>query len=160
TQGRPYPLLLIDSQVPDIDSFELAAQMREHAGAPKIIMLTSAGQRGDAARCKNLGIDAYLTKPVHDALLIDAIRTVLATQCRPPVGGVPLITRHVLRGQPQRTLHVLLAEDNYVNRLVAVKMLEKSGHTVTSVTNGKEAVSAFEQNSFDVILMDILMPEM
>jgi two-component system sensor histidine kinase/response regulator len=117
-----------------------------------------AGQRGDARRCSELGVAAYLTKPVRQAELLDAILTALGTkpkkQARPA-----LITRHSLR-EDHGHLRILLVEDNAVNQLLAQRMLEKRGHTVTVATNGEEALAALEANSYQLVFMDVQMPEM
>jgi PAS domain S-box-containing protein len=162
--GGPFRLLVLDSRLPDMEGFVLAEQIRKDARANgmAIMMLTSAGQLGDAARCREAGIAAYLTKPVPQVDLWQAIcRTLGAVdQLDKTVPcGVPVITRHSLReGWPH--WRILLAEDNAVNRMLAVRLLEKRGHTVVTATNGREAVEAFQKEKFDLILMDIQMPEM
>jgi signal transduction histidine kinase/CheY-like chemotaxis protein len=159
-EGKPFALALIDFQMPDMDGFEVAAQIQERAefGATTIMMLSSVGQRGDAARCKELGVAAYLTKPVRQSVLLDAILAVLTNPGR---RGEPaaLVTRHSVR-ETQRPMRVLLAEDNAVNRLLAVRALEKHGHTVIVAVDGREAVAAVEREPFDVVLMDVQMPEL
>ncbi len=124
----------------------------------KIIMLTSAGQRGDAARCRELGVAAYLSKPVGQSELFDCIVRVLG-----PSGSgaesAALLTPPTLR-EGKRKLHVLLAEDNAVNQKLVARLLEKHGHRVTVTTNGRQALAALEQGNFDVVLMDVQMPEM
>ncbi|HJY82170.1 MAG TPA: response regulator [Candidatus Binatia bacterium] len=158
--GKPVPLALLDAMMPEMDGFDLAERIKQQpelAGAT-IMMLSSAGQRGDAARCRALGIAAYLTKPIKQSDLLDTILTVLhasSVETREPSP----------RPQPslpesQRRLHILLAEDNAINQRVAVGMLEKRGHTVVVAGNGKEALAAAERESFDLILMDVQMPEM
>ena len=121
-------------------------------------MLTSSGERGDAARCLKLGIEAYLLKPVKQSELLFTISSVLqgraVNQARPA-----LITRHAIR-ESNRRLGILLAEDNAINKKLAVKMLERMGHTVTVAKNGIEALELHNRVSFDLILMDIQMPEM
>ena len=111
-----------------------------------------------ARRCRELGVAAYLTKPVRQAELLDAILTALGTkpkkQARPA-----LITRHSLR-EDHGHLRILLVEDNAVNQLLAQRMLEKRGHTVNVATNGKEALAALEANSYQLVFMDVQMPEM
>jgi len=127
---------------------------------PTIMMLTSGGQRGDAARCEELGIAAYLNKPVRQAELREAIVRVLhAKQEGSPVS---LITRYSLRdkGDLLRTLHVLLAEDNRVNQKIATRLLEKRGHHVVLAVNGEEAIAALAQRSYDLVFMDVHMPGM
>jgi signal transduction histidine kinase/CheY-like chemotaxis protein len=163
-KGDPFRLLLLDVNMPVMDGFELAGRIREQPGYVEsiIIVLTSSGLRGDAARCRELGISAYLTKPVKQSSLLDAITTVLgATE---PKGAIPpLVTQHTLRETLLRPLHILLAEDNAVNRRVALGMLEKRGHTVVPVTNGRQVLAALEadrERTFDLVLMDVQMPEM
>ncbi|MGO9270685.1 MAG: response regulator [Terriglobia bacterium] len=121
-------------------------------------MLTSAGQRGDAARCRDLGVAAYLTKPVSQPELLDCVVRVLATS-KFSGGSAPLVTRHTLP-EGKRKLRVLLAEDNAVNQKLAARLLEKHGHRVTVTANGREALTALDQENFDVVLMDVQMPEM
>jgi CheY-like chemotaxis protein len=158
--GKPFAIALLDFQMPDMDGFEVAAhiQARPELAATTIMMISSAGQRGDAARCKELGVAAYLTKPIRQSVLLDAM---LAVLINPGARAAPaaLVTRHSIRESP-RPLHVLLAEDNPVNRLVAVRMLEKRGHTVVSAGDGREALAALNREPFDVILMDVQMPGM
>jgi signal transduction histidine kinase/DNA-binding response OmpR family regulator len=156
-----FAVILTDSKMPDMDGFTLVEQLRrspELAGEAAVIMLTSAGQRGDAARCRELGVAAYLTKPVSRQELFDAIVQVLGasgSQAKPP----GLITRHTLP-QEKRRFRVLLAEDNAVNQRLASRLLEKRGHCVTATANGREALAALEQDNFDLVLMDVQMPEM
>jgi two-component system, sensor histidine kinase and response regulator len=157
--GHPFPLIVIDGQMPEMDGFALAERIQkdpELVGAT-IMMLTSAGHLGDAARCRQLGISAYLVKPIRQGELLDAICSVLNEA--PKTKSVPLVTRHRLREIKNR-LRVLLAEDNAVNQMLAVRLLEKRGYTVTVAGNGRAALAAFEKESFAVILMDIQMPEM
>jgi CheY-like chemotaxis protein len=157
--GAIFPLLLLDATMPQMDGCVLAAQIKQEptlAGAT-IIMLTSGGQRGDTARCRQLGIAASLTKPVTPAELWATILQALGTTT--PTPAPALITRHTGRQHNQR-LHILLAEDNVVNQKLAVRLLEKWGHTVTVVSTGKDVLTALAQQSFDLILMDVQMPEM
>jgi CheY-like chemotaxis protein len=121
-------------------------------------MLTSAGERGDAIRCRELGILAYLTKPVSPVQLADAMSLALGLT---PEANVPaqLITRHNLPVNAAG-LRILLAEDNLVNQKLACRILEKQSHTVTVAANGREALLAYERQTFDLILMDIQMPDM
>jgi two-component system, sensor histidine kinase and response regulator len=158
--GRAFPLILLDAQMPEMDGFALAEYIKRHPSfrAATIMMLSSAGQRGDAMRCRELGVAAYLTKPVRQSELMDAILTALGTRAKSEAKPV-LVTRHSLR-ESQHRLRVLLAEDNAVNQLVALRLLERFGHTVTVAASGKKALEAWERESFDAILMDVQMPEM
>jgi CheY-like chemotaxis protein len=121
-------------------------------------MLTSAGQRGDAARFRKLGVAAYLTKPVTESELLDAVLMALGAKAEKPEPPV-LITRHSLR-EGQRRLRILLAEDNAVNQTLVARLIEKRGHTATLVGSGRAVLAALERDSFDVVLMDVQMPEM
>ena len=121
-------------------------------------MLTSGGMRGDAARCRELGIKAYLNKPVLRSDLLDAILAVLGSRNQTEAAPV-LVTLHSLRENRGR-LKILLAEDNAVNQTLAVRLLEKRGHTVTVADTGTKALELYEEHSFDVVLMDVQMPEM
>jgi len=121
-------------------------------------MLSSAGERGDAMRCRELGVAAYLTKPVQQAELLDAILIALGTRAKTEAAP-SLVTRHSLRETRVR-LQILLVEDNAVNQLVALRLLEKNGHTVTVASNGRKALAALEEQPYDLILMDVQMAEM
>ncbi len=158
--GRIYPLILLDAQMPEMDGFALAESIERNPDwkSATIMMLSSAGQRGDAKRCRELGVAAYLTKPIRQAELLDAILTALGT--RPIKEATPaLVTRHSLR-ETGNHLRILLAEDNAVNQVLAVRLLEKRGHSVTVAGNGKEVLTALEKDTFDLVLMDVQMPEM
>ena len=156
--GCPYPVAILDFQMPEMDWFTLAAQIREREGSPgtRLLILTSAGQRGDAARCQKIGIAEYLLKPVKQSALLEAIARSLGTPVQP---GLPPLTRHSPNAA-SRPLRVLLAEDNAINRKLAVRLLEKMGHTVSVAKDGREAVAAAEEGDFDLILMDVQMPAM
>jgi PAS domain S-box-containing protein len=157
--GKPFSLFLIDSRMPEIDGFTLAEKIKNNpdlAGA-SIVMLTSAGVRGDAARCKKLGISAYLTKPIRQSELLDAIMFVLGTSPKRRK-QVPLITRHIVK-ESRQLFRILLAEDNVINQKVAVHILEKKGHKVSVANNGQDVLRALRKDRFDLILMDVQMPK-
>ncbi|HXE83543.1 MAG TPA: response regulator [Gemmatimonadales bacterium] len=155
----PYDLAILDVQMPDMDGFTLAEAVRKEKAIKRtnLLMLTSAGQRGDGERCRALGIRGYLTKPMSRADLLEALGAVLAESERTETPEV--VTRHTI-AESRRTLRVLLAEDNAVNQQVAVAMLVKRGHEVHVTGNGREALEAVRQRDYDVVLMDIQMPEM
>jgi CheY-like chemotaxis protein len=159
---KPYGLILTDMHMPKMDGFALIERIRQmpELSTTIIMMLTSRGHRGDAARCQELGIAAYLLKPIRQSELREAIARVLGA--REQNGAVPLITRYSLGDalEPIAVLRVLVAEDNAVNQRLATRLLEKRGHRVTLSRNGREAVEALANQTFDLVLMDVQMPEM
>ena len=158
--GRLYPIILLDAQMPEMDGFALAECIKRNPvwKTATVMMLSSAGQHGDAKRCRDLGVCAYLTKPVRRAELLDAILKALGGRAAEETTP-DLVTRHSLRESKSR-YRILLAEDNSVNQVLALRLLEKRGHTVKVAGNGREAVSALQNGSFDLVLMDVQMPEM
>jgi signal transduction histidine kinase/DNA-binding response OmpR family regulator len=157
--GHPFPLVLLDGQMPGMDGFAVAESIRQDpslAGAA-IMMLTSAGHVGDAARCRELGISAYLVKPIRQGELLSAICAVL--QNAPQHHPDHLVTKHTLREERHRN-RILLAEDNPVNQKLALRVLEKRGFEVTVVGDGRAAIDVLAKATFDVVLMDVQMPEM
>jgi signal transduction histidine kinase/DNA-binding response OmpR family regulator len=154
----PYSLVITDVNMPGMDGFGLVEEIRKHPRLSEttVVMLTSAGQKGDAARCRQLGVGAYLTKPIGEAELLDAILHVLGSNAQSK--GPALVTRHTLR-EEKGALRILLAEDNEVNRKLAVRLLEKRGHSVAVANNGREALEWLERETFDVALLDVQMPE-
>jgi len=148
--------------MPKMDGFALVERIRQRPelSAAIIMMLTSAGHRGDAARCQALEIAAYLLKPIRQSELREAIAKVLGA--REQNGAIPLITRYSLGDalDPAGFLRVLVVEDNPVNQRLTSRLLEKRGHRVTVTANGREAVESVEKQTFDLILMDVQMPEM
>ena len=159
-RGTPFALILLDAQMPGMDGFSVAERVKLDArlAGSVIIMLTSAGLRGDAARCRELGIKAYLTKPIKRSDLLQAVKVVLGAQAISEVNP-SIVTIHSLRESRGR-LRILLVEDNRVNQAVATRLLEKRGHEVTVAGNGREALEALEKQTPDLVLMDVQMPEM
>jgi PAS domain S-box-containing protein len=160
--GRSFPLVLIDALMPGMDGFELAERIKQDPGlaGATIMMLTSAGQRGDAARCRELGIEAYLIKPIRQSDLLNAILMTLGKR----TGGrrPPLVTRHTLR-EARRKLSILVVEDNPVNQQLALRLLEKEGHLAVLATSGDEALAKLQGRAgeaYDLVLMDVQMPGM
>jgi PAS domain S-box-containing protein len=156
---QPFAVVLLDGHMPDMDGFSVAERISHdsrYAGI-KLVMLTSAGQPEDVARCRKLGISAYLTKPIKQSELFDVIVTAIGQ----PVIERPRAPQRRKGARPaERTLQVLVAEDNQVNQLVATRVFQKLGHRVTVVSNGREALSAVQAGKFDLIAMDVQMPEM
>jgi PAS domain S-box-containing protein len=163
TAGQAFPLVLIDAHMPDMDGFSVAEEIKKDpalAGAT-LLMLTSSGRQGDGARCRELGIAAYLMKPISQLELLDAILAVQGMASAGP-DRLQVVTRHSLR-EGRRQLRILLAEDNKVNQLVAARLLGKRGHAVVVVGTGREALAALSEpgsGGFDLILMDVQMPDM
>src|ERR1700674_5279173 len=160
--GEPYALILADMHMPRMDGFALVERIRQRPelSTATVMMLTTAGHRGDAARCQELGVSAYLLKPIRQSELREAIALVLRS--RKQEGAIPLITRFSLKDEPGPAafLRVLVAEDNPVNQRLVVRLLEKRGHRVEVAVNGREALQALDKGRFDLVLMDVQMPEM
>ena len=157
--GQPFGLVLLDANMPEFDGFDVAAEIarRPELARPTVMMLTSSGKYGDHHRCRELGIAAYLTKPVHGRDLFVAIGRAL--EARPALPAISSPKPAGTRSAADRR-RVLLVEDNVVNQRVAIGLLKRRGHTVVAVDNGREALHALEQDVFDVVLMDLQMPVM
>jgi len=159
-RGDPFSLVLTDCHMPGMDGFDLAARIRSspHLTEAVVMMLTSGEQSGDIKRCRELGIAVYLTKPVRRAELRSAIVKSVARSA--PV-ATPIAAPQPGIAVPVRSrMHILLAEDNIVNQRVAVRILEKGGYRVVVASNGLEALKAMSDHEFDLVLMDLQMPEM
>jgi two-component system sensor histidine kinase/response regulator len=157
--GLPKRLAVVEAHMPGLDGFEVARAVQDdpQLAETRLMMLTSAGMRGDARRCRELGISAYLPKPVSRFDLLEAAAVLAESDPREHPGG--LITRHTIE-ETRRRLQILLAEDNPVNQQVAATMLRKRGHHVDIVSDGIAAVQAVTAKRYDVVLMDVQMPEM
>jgi signal transduction histidine kinase/CheY-like chemotaxis protein/HPt (histidine-containing phosphotransfer) domain-containing protein len=158
--GAPFPLVLTDSEISDLDGFALSERIKAepaHAGTV-LVMLSSAGRPGDAARCRAAGIAGYLSTPVTRDELLDVILT--ATSAPAGRGHAPdLVTRHVLRERRDR-LRILVCEDNAVNQRLTARIVERRGHVVVVVGTGQAALDALLRTRFDLVLMDLQMPDM
>ena len=155
--GHPYQLVLTDMHMPEMDGFSLVEHIRKIGAlcTTAIMMLTSAGHRGDAERCRELGIASYLVKPIRKWELLSAVMKTC--------GHIESFERIVVHSQPPEplsSLHILLAEDNKINQAVAIRTVQKLGHSLAVANNGKEALALLAEQSFDLVLMDIQMPEM
>ena len=156
--GRPYPLVLLDLVLPRLDGFAVAETLRRTAApheATELMMITANGQRGDAARCRDIGIRAYLAKPIKPSELFNGILTLLAPG-EPTLAG-HLVTRHSLR-ERQASAAILLVEDNDINRILATTILDRLGHRTTVASDGGQAVALCARQRFDLVLMDMQMP--
>jgi CheY-like chemotaxis protein len=155
---HPYRLVVLDRQMPGLDGFDVAAQIQRDRGLTEavVVMLASGGLKENAAQSRELGIQAYLSKPIRRADLLGAIKLAV-------FGQQDTVIQSFTAGAPasdHRHFKILLAEDNLVNQKVATRFLEKRGHTVFLADSGKKAVKAWREQPFDLILMDVQMPEM
>jgi signal transduction histidine kinase/DNA-binding response OmpR family regulator len=159
--GQPYNLVLLDCHMPELDGFDVAAAIKQHPelGNVSIMMLTSGAQSGDILRCQELGIAAHLIKPIGQSELLDTILRVLVKVHEPVTAQSTALDLHTAEpvGSP---LNILVAEDNDINQKVALSVLEKQGHTVVLARNGIEAISLWEAGHFDLVFMDVQMPQM
>ena len=157
--GDPYHVVLLDMQMPGMDGEQTARAIKSDPAVKdtKILILTSMGHRGDASRLEALGCSGYLLKPVKQQLLFDAVVAVLG---REENQGPGLITRHTLSEQRKFGSRILLAEDNPINQKLAVVLLQKAGYSVDAVENGAQALEKVQTSHYNVVLMDVQMPEM
>ncbi|MBD3224322.1 MAG: response regulator, partial [Caldithrix sp.] len=160
TNDMNYDLLITDSQMPDVNGFMLVEKLNRKNLSEQlpIMMITSAGVRGDSKRCQELGIDAYLTKPIQPSQLFKAMLLIFDPNFEHKK-DISLITKYTFNDQ-SNPWKLLVAEDNPVNQKLIKRILEKAGHEVLIAENGVKVLEAFEQSSYDAILMDIQMPEM
>jgi len=175
--NEPFPLVLLDAHMPEQDGFTLAAEIRArpHLAHPALLMLTSANRAGDGPKCQALDIGQRLTKPIKPSALLGAILRLLEAQALVPESvAEPVLVRQpseggivALKQAPAtdgsaalRGRRVLLAEDNLVNQRLMLAVLEREGHQVVAVVNGAAALRAVQQETFDVVLMDVQMPDM
>jgi len=161
--GNPYDIAIVDMMMPGIKGEELGEKVKEDKELKKIqlVMLTAFGRRGDATRLKRIGFSAYLTKPLKQKQLFDCLATLVGHQ-KVSTGETKdtFVTKHSMDEQIKHEVKVLLAEDNLINQKVALRLLDKFGYAADAVLNGKEAIQALEENTYDIVLMDIQMPEM
>jgi two-component system, sensor histidine kinase and response regulator len=157
SKGSLFPLILLDGQMPEMDGFALAEIIHNDASLAEVIlmMLTSAGCAGDGARCREVGISAYLAKPIRQRELLEGICALLQHTQDKKIE--PLVTRHTLREDRNRR-RVLVVEDNLVNQKLALRVLEKHGYEATIAGDGQAALQELQKESFDVVLMDVEMP--
>jgi two-component system sensor histidine kinase/response regulator len=158
-KGEPCQLVLTDCNMPDRDGFDLVETIRHDVELARaaIIMLTSSDRPGDIARCEELGISAHLIKPVKQSELFNAIGAALVKGGAASAAAKPARDTKAAR---VGSLHVLLAEDGLVNQRLAIGLLKRQGHTVTVAVDGQEAIDAVAQDDYDLVLMDVQMPEL
>jgi CheY-like chemotaxis protein len=154
-RGRPFPLALLDANMPEMDGFALAERVRRRRALARtrVLMLTSGPRPGDERRAIALGVSSYLIKPVKQSDLFERILEALQAPSAQARQRAPA-------SRPAgRRLRVLVAEDNEVNQRVAVGMLERAGHRALVVANGRQTLAALAREAFDLVLMDVQMPE-
>ena len=156
--GETYDLAVLDNLMPGIDGFDIAARIAEcpDMASHVTMLLTPAGPKGDAARCRELGVDSYTTKPITRAEFLAAVLSALDEQTEKMSGPA----RTGKYGRTSRGLRILLAEDNSVNQKLAIRILEKFGHRAIVANHGREAVELYQDGDYDLVLMDVQMPEM
>jgi CheY-like chemotaxis protein/HPt (histidine-containing phosphotransfer) domain-containing protein len=163
-EGDPFRIMITDMQMPETDGESLGKAIKADPELrdTHLVMMSSLGTRGDAKRLKAIGFSAYLTKPVKQSQLYDCLAMVLGGGCAAPAKtqDTALITRHTLNEARRRMVRILLAEDNPTNQQVALAILEKLGFGADTVADGREAVQALETVPYDIVLMDVQMPEM
>jgi two-component system, sensor histidine kinase and response regulator len=159
-EGDPFPLVLLDAVMPEMDGFAVAARIHAEPSlaSATVMMLSSSDRAGDAERCREIGVSAYLHKPIVRSELLAAIMSVMGLKSQDYRESRP--TEKLSSHADGRHLRILLAEDNVVNQRVAVRVLEKRGHWVVVAENGAEALQALACQRFDLVLMDVQMPEM
>jgi signal transduction histidine kinase/CheY-like chemotaxis protein len=159
-ENRPFKLILMDIQMPEMDGFETVRRIRkdEILKDSIVVVLTSAGLKGDGKRCRELSIAAYLRKPVPSSELLETLLMVMGNGVRKKEDS-KLITRYSLR-ETRKKINVLVAEDNVINQKLILRILEKRGYLVDVANNGKEVVEKVYHQNYDLVLMDIQMPEM
>jgi PAS domain S-box-containing protein len=163
--SRPYDLVMLDCRMPEMDGFDVAEHIRNdpHLAGLTLMMLTSDSRKQHAAKVRKLGLSDYLIKPIKREVLFKTLVNLLHRgddSIRGQLRSATEKTSPLQSPVPPRPLKILLAEDDAINQKVAVKMLQYAGHRVKVVETGKEAVDSFQQEKFDLILMDINMPVM
>jgi signal transduction histidine kinase/CheY-like chemotaxis protein len=158
-KGTGFRLAIIDSRMPEMNGFDLVERIKQdpRLSGVMIVMLISAGQGGEAAHCRELGISAYLPKPIRKSDLLSAILTVLS---QGSANDAPHLVRRFSSRETMTKIRILVAEDNPVNQTVVMRMLEKMGHLPMLGQNGREVLSMLESGTFDLVFMDVQMPEM
>jgi len=171
TAGRPFDVVVLDYHMPEVDGLGLLSRLRAQGGAlPAILLLTSVDTPEVARGGRELGVEEYLVKPARRVELQAALRAAIARHRMKPLGKPPVLRAvEAAKAEPANPVaptasptgrRVLLAEDNLVNQRVALLLLQKRGYNVTVVADGRQAVDAYRRERFDVVLMDVQMPEM
>lgn len=160
---KRFDLVLLDMRMPDMDGEQTLRAIRNDTQIREatVIVLTSVGVRGEVAQLKALGCAGYLMKPIKQSQLYDAIITVMGLQkSKSPDKQRSMVTRHTIAEQKRRAIHILLAEDDPVNSKLVVTVLERAGFSVDAVNDGQKTIQALKSKDYDLVLMDVQMPEM
>ncbi|MBC8181456.1 response regulator [candidate division KSB1 bacterium] len=159
---NPFHIVITDMQMPELNGEELGKMIKKEKSFEdtSLVMMTSLGARGDVKRLEKIGFSAYLTKPLKQSQLFDCLMTILGYQQRNDFGSAKMITRHTIAENRKTGSRLLLAEDNVVNQKVALRLLHKMGYRADAVADGKEALKSLAEIPYDLVLMDIQMPEM
>lgn len=164
SSAHPFKVAILDMQMPEMDGAELGQRIRENPAWAQLplIMMTSVGQRGDAHKFEAIGFDAYLVKPVRPSDLRDALAIILKRQsvAQQAPAAAPIITHHSIEDMRSNAANILLVEDNLVNQRLALELLKRLNYRAKAVNNGLEAVEILKHEHFDLVLMDMMMPEM
>jgi two-component system sensor histidine kinase/response regulator len=161
--NAPFDAVIIDMRMPGMDGSELGKRIKSdpQLKSTTLIMLTSLGMRGDASRMEKIGFAAYLTKPIRRSQLFDCLITVLSDKPKEILAKkTPIVTKYTISEEKRNKIRILIVEDNIINQKLALRIIEKFGFRVDAVANGREALSALESFKYDVVLMDVQMPEM
>jgi signal transduction histidine kinase/DNA-binding response OmpR family regulator len=159
-KGENFRLVILDACMPEMDGFEVAKRIKDEEELSRaiILMLSSSGHMDDVEKCRQLGISCYLVKPISRSDLLDTILSIFSLQCQERPMSIDEGTSENV--DSLNGIHILLAEDNPINQKIAVKLLEKRKCQVTVASNGRQALDLWSQTHFDLILMDVQMPEM
>jgi two-component system, sensor histidine kinase and response regulator len=160
---EPYEIAMLDMQMPEMDGATLGTMIKNDPVLTDtvLVLLTSIGQQGHAALMEKIGFAAYLTKPIKRSLLLDCIRVIQGIQADPVrKTSSKILTKYSIPEEKKKGISILLAEDNAVNQKLAMLILGKAGFTVDAVENGREVLEALDSRSYDMVLMDVQMPEM
>jgi len=162
-QGDPFPVAILDMAMPDIDGEETGRMIKNdpEIGSTLLIMMTSLGHRGDAARLKQIGFSGYMSKPIRQKQFHECLSLVLGLkEQKEDVRAESFITRHIISEARKSRVHILLADDNPTNQIVGLSILKKLGYQTDAVANGEEVIKALQAIPYDIVLMDCQMPEM
>ncbi|RKZ03229.1 hypothetical protein DRQ25_17930, partial [Candidatus Fermentibacteria bacterium] len=162
-RGEPYEIAMLDMQMPGMDGATLGTKIKEDPVLADtiLVLITSIGQKGHAAIMEKIGFAAYLTKPLKQSLLFDCMKVIKGIQADPlHRESAKILTRYSISEERKKSIRILLAEDNPVNQKLALIILRKAGFAADTAENGREAVDALEAKAYDLVLMDVQMPQM